>query len=211
MATKSSVVSGMGLGLSLIQALVESIKYVDGGDDDVHFLSTPEADCLWWHFALSVRAFRASMKAIVSRVDVDYSLDLKTAIDSGKYGEGDTHLEENDRRSAGAASGRKEFRLFHFDHEVTAQEVADEMTNEKCRPADLRELLAFGAINCRLHEWFSIIALGAIGPARYGLPSPETVIGIVGYRIPVVGRQLLRHGLDRKFRKHDRFLAIKGK
>ena len=40
MATKSSLISGMGVAMSLIQGLVNAVKNAGGSDEDIHRLTT---------------------------------------------------------------------------------------------------------------------------------------------------------------------------
>jgi len=42
--SKSAIVSGMGLAMSVIAKLVEAVKGAGGNDDDVHCLATPEGE-----------------------------------------------------------------------------------------------------------------------------------------------------------------------
>lgn len=92
MATKSNVISGMGVALSLVQTLVASVRKTasqngvseDEADKKLHLLTTPEANGVWDKIASLVLEVGKRGVQVFTLV-VDYGRNVKDSITAGKY------------------------------------------------------------------------------------------------------------------------------
>ena len=167
--TKSNVISGMGVALSLVQTLVASVKKAGGTDDDIHRLTTPEADGVWKKIAAII--VEASKKiAQVFTVMVDYDRTVENSIAAGNYCYVNEDITDRNFQPAEHEKSKKKqsFTLYHFDRDVESDFAIVQMAKDGKRPATLRELLAFGEANPELQREFPIIALGSVWVDRHG-------------------------------------------
>lgn len=165
MATKkSSLVSGMGVALAVVQRLVDAVKRAGGNNEDIHLLVTPEAGDIWDRVALLLVDCAEKVHRVLNIV-VDYTRHLDDMIAAGAYplNRSDKITENNFPRLA-REWGRRNvgFKLLRFDRTVKLDEVNREMEAEGGIHATVRELLAFGAANPELQRKFTIVALGSI-------------------------------------------------
>lgn len=195
MATKSNVVSGMGVALSLIQTLVASVRKKaaqsgmseDEADKNLHLLTTPEANGVWDKIASLVLEVGKKVAQVFTLV-VDYTRSVKDSIAVGKYDWKDKDKDITDKNFPLAEHevGTKEqmFTLYHFGKNTQSDWVIAQMAKDGKHPATLRELLAFGEDNPELQREFPIIALGSVWVGRDG-----------GRRVPCLGRDDWRRRL----------------
>lgn len=59
-------------------------------------------------------------------------------------------------------------RLFHFDRNISSEDVIKEMNKDGCCPATLMELLALSATHPKLQRQFSIIVFSSIWRSSFG-------------------------------------------
>lgn len=165
MATKSNVISGMGVAMSLVQSLVAAVKKAGGSDEYIHHLVTPEADDIWEKIASTI--VEACRKGdVFFDLVVDYSRSLKDSIAAGSYDWVNKDITEENFPAEKDERGKKKvtFRpfCFNFNPDIKSEEIIRKMKDEGYRPANIRELLAFGEANPELQKKFRIIALGSI-------------------------------------------------
>lgn len=188
MATKSSVVSGMGVGVSIIQTLVSCVKKAGGSDEDIHRLATPDAegDGTWQKIAQVIVEAGKKIGQIFTLV-VDYGRSVKAGILAGKYDYANDNIAEENFPKAEHEQGKKEqvFTLYHFDKSTESDLVITQMEKDGKRPATLRELISFGEKYPELQRQFPIIALGSVWLDRLG-----------SRRVPYLGSAGSRRDLD---------------
>ena len=95
---------------------------------------------------------------------VDYSKTLEEAIDAGKYDLVNDHINNENFPVSPEIIGEKiniSGKLFHFDRQISSNDVIAKMDKEGYRPATLMELLTLGILFPDLQKWFPIIALGS--------------------------------------------------
>ena len=196
MATKSSVISGVGVAMSLVQSLVASVKKAGGTDEDIHFLITPDANGIWDR----IGAVIVETGKIVSKmftIVVDYARSLENS--KNEYDDADKDITDDHFPKAEWECGKKEqsFALYHFDKSVNPDDVVAEMDKDGMRPATLRELLAFGRNNPELQLQFSIAALGSAW---------NCVVG--GLRVPYLGVNTIGERLLCLFYRADKWALV---
>lgn len=68
----SGVISGMGVGMSIIQALVKEVQEKGGTDEDIRYLATPEGEKFLAYVASRLVAYRRESAAVSKfRVNID--------------------------------------------------------------------------------------------------------------------------------------------
>jgi hypothetical protein len=203
MATKSQIVSGMGMGLSFVQLLVGAVKKAGGTDEDIHRLTTANVNGVWDKIASLVIEAGKKVKEVFTIV-VDYSRSVKDSISAGKYDYANEGITKNNFPSAEHEKGKKElqFTLYHFGRDVESDYAISEMDKDGKRPATLRELLAFGETNPEFQNQFPIIALGSFWVNRNGYRYVACLFGFDSERY------LCLDWYDYRWDDDYRFLAV---
>jgi hypothetical protein len=97
---------------------------------------------------------------------VNYKIPLKELIASGHYDEVDAAITEEHFLLQDAEVGpRVAFKLFVFTKTTPSEEIIMVMQKEGCRPATLRELVAFGNVNPEAQTNYGLVGLGSIWTA----------------------------------------------
>lgn len=158
MATKSNLISGMGVALSLVQGLVKAVKQAGGSDDDLHRLVTDEGKSN----LAKVAELIVGKVHRVFKVVVDYSRDLGQMIAAGKYDWTDNDITADNFPVKGEGRQEREVALFHFNRVISSNDAIKEMASAGYRPATIEELLALGQVQPELQRQFPIVALGSV-------------------------------------------------
>lgn len=158
MATKSDIVSGMGLALSIITNLVGKVKKAGGTDEDIHCLATPDGETILEEMARII----VGAKRQVFRVTVDYTKSLKEMIEARQYDCVNDDITGDHFPVKGTGQKEVEITLFHFNCPISSDDAIAEMARAGYRPALIEELLALGAAYKELQKQFPIIALGSV-------------------------------------------------
>ena len=204
MATKSSVISGMGVALSLVQSLVASVKKAGGSDEDIHRLTTQDANGVWDKIAaVVVEAGKKAKEAFIFLVD--YGRSVADSVKVGHYDYANSDIADEHFPAEEWEKGVKEqsFKLYHFGRDMQSDDVVAQMDKDGFRPASVRELLAFGEKNPDLQRQLPIIALKQVWVDRDGSRC-------VAYLVKRGAKRKLFLGwYDDKWRVHCRFLAVR--
>lgn len=199
MATKSELISGMGIAMSLIQGLVEAVKNAGGSDEDLHRLVTEDGKLT----LVKVAEFIAKAVRQTFKVCVDYTCNLGQMIADGNYDWVDSDITQEYFPVQGQGKQEREIVLFHFNRVVNSDEAIKEMAQADCSPAAIEELLALGKAHPDLQRQFSIIALKSVWR------NPD------GYRyVPYLGRSGTERNLYLTYCDYDwdedcRFAAVR--
>lgn len=205
MATKSSVISGMGVALSLVQSLVASVKKAGGTDEDIHCLTTQDANGIWEKIATVVVEACKKAKEAFTFV-VDYGRSISESVKAGRYDYANSDVTDEHFTAEEYEKGKKEqsFKLYCFDGKETESDwVIAQMDKDGFRPATVRELLAFGEKNPELQRQFPIIALRQSWVYRNGNRSVACLAGCD------TERELGLGWYDRGWHGRCRFLAVR--
>lgn len=203
MATKSSVISGMGVAMSVVQSLVGAVRKNGGTDDDIHRLTTEDANGVWDKIAKLVIETGKKFGEVFTLV-VNYSRSLKDSIAAGRYDWVNSDITEEHFPVEADEKETKEqsFTLYHFGKNMESDDVIAAMEKDGKRPATVRELLAFGEVNPELQRQFPIIALKSVWVVRLG-----------NRRVACLGSDSVKRGLylswfDFGWSGDCRFLAV---
>ena len=166
---KSSIVAGAGLLTGIFTRMVAEVKKAGGTDDDIHRLTTPDANGVWEKIATVIVEAGKKVTQVFTMM-VDYGRSVQDSIAAGKYDYKNEDITEKNFPPIKDEAGKKEvqFTLYHFGKDVDSDFAIAEMLKDGKRPATLRELLAFGEANPELQREFPIIALLSVWVSRSG-------------------------------------------
>lgn len=170
MATKSSVISGMGVAMSLVQSLVAAVKKAGGTDEDIHRLTTDQSSGVWDKIANVIVGVNKKFGEMFTLV-VDYSCSLSDAVKAGGYDYVNSDITDKHFPTEEGEQGAQEksCTLYHFSKNMQSDDIVAQMEADGKRPATARELLAFGKAHPDLQRQFPIIALKSVWVGRLGI------------------------------------------
>ena len=138
------------------------------------------------------------------KIAVNYCLSLKNTISAGKYDSVDPDI--NDKNFPIERHGHEEVeaKLVRFNRNIGSEDAIKELDKMKpsLRPANLAELLAFGAKFPDEQRKYPIVALGSVWRRTYG----RYVASLWG---GVDGRGLGLGWFDSAWSAYYRFLAVR--
>ena len=196
------LVSAAGWIGGFIDKLVRALRERGITDEQIHSLVTDAGDALVGKIADAVAEMLGAGENLF-KVVVDYTQSLADMISAGKYDwvNGDIIAENFPISGSGQAELNAE--LVHFNRIMESGDVLKELDKLGLRPANIAELLAFGAKYPDKQREFPIIALGSVWQNRYGYRYvPELWSGSVR-------RKLNLHWLGDRWDEDDRFLAFR--
>ncbi len=158
----SAIVSGMGVGMAILTALMEEVKGRGLSEETIHRLATPEGNALLKEFVSVLVEADSNAIVIFNSLQVNYDLSAEEAIKAGKYGWVKSDINNESFENGRSGTRRVELRLFYFSHGMTSKEVVSEMGKEGYRPAEFHELLALGAGYPNEQRKKPILALGSV-------------------------------------------------
>jgi hypothetical protein len=185
-----------------MQHLLDKVKKRGFSDDDIVRVAASQGDQLLDKFA-DVIAQSARKPQESYPVVVNYDLSVEEAVEAGNYQavNADITHEHFSWKQKGQIAA--EIVLVRFEHRMTSQGVIDELENEGLRPAELPEILAFGAQYPEVQRKFSVVGLGSIWQDRKGSRNVPCL-----YEASE-GRYLDLHWWDDGWYAYSRFAALR--
>lgn len=153
----SAIVSGMGVGMAILTSLMEKAKKRGLPEESIHRLATPEGDAL---LDKMVEVLASATVGYILLVDYDLSLDV--AIKNGEYDYVNDNITEKNFPTTRKGTAGLYIELVHLDRAVSSEEAIKELDKRGLRPAELHELLAFGAKYPDEQKKYPIVALGSL-------------------------------------------------
>lgn len=101
-------------------------------------------------------------------ITVDYSLTLDQMIAVGEYDYANPDINSKHLPVKGEGKLELKLQLIHFDRNISSDDAERELDKLGLRPANLEELLAFGAQYPDLQKQFPIVALKAVASVHGG-------------------------------------------
>lgn len=95
-------------------------------------------------------------------ITVNYDVRLERMIEDGKYDWKNSDINSKNFPVEGKGTSAVNIELVHLNRNVTSDEAYAELDKQGLRPADLPELLAFGAKYPDKQREFPIVALGSV-------------------------------------------------
>lgn len=120
-----------------------------------------------------VRRFLSGALAVQSSniypVSVDYEMSVEELVRRGRYDWSDSDITSKHFPTQRAGKAEVAIELIHFDRDIDSDEALRKLDRMGFRPAELHELLAFGARYPDVQREFPIIALGSVwrGPLGF--------------------------------------------
>lgn len=166
MATKdkSVIISGMGVGMSIVQALVGKAQRRGVPDEVIHSLATPEGEAMLDQFVeIMAGARHTTNDSNLYLVSVNYALSLEEMVAAGRYNWKNDDITARHFSVKGEGVVDVDIQLAHFDRVMDSSgEVIRELDKVGLRPAKIEELLAFGAKYPDVQRQFPVVALGSV-------------------------------------------------
>lgn len=177
MAKQDAMMSGAGWIGSFVCKLTKALRKKGVSNEQIHeFVKEGEApDAL----VEKVASVLAEVIQVMQRVEdifcffVDYSMTFEQMIAAGRYDLKNSEITEKHFLIPPSKRGKKEvaIELIHFNRDMESYDVLRELDLMGLRPAELPELLAFGAAYPEKQREFPIVALGSVlqglGGCRY--------------------------------------------
>jgi hypothetical protein len=157
----SAIVSGMGVGLSILTSFIEKARKRGLGDEVIHQLATPEGDLLLDKFVDLMEGSNGKPGSSFP-ITVNYDSRLERMIEDGKYDWKNPDITEKNFPSDAKGTVGLTIELVHFNKVMESDEIQKKLDKQGLRPATLPELLAFGAKYPEKQRELPIVALGSV-------------------------------------------------
>ena len=95
-------------------------------------------------------------------VAVDYGKSVEEMVKSGRYDRANRDIASEHFPTKRTRKTESEVELVHLKRRVSTDEALEELDRMGCRPAELRELLAFGEKYPDVQREFPVVALGSV-------------------------------------------------
>ena len=167
----SAIVSALGVLMSIITALVSSVRKQGGTDADIYRLATPEGESLLDKIATLIVQVEKPIEKLAEncyKVLVDYGQTLQQMIANGKYDYANSDITSGNFPMTGNGKQEAVVELVHFGRDMASDAVLKEFEARGLRAATLPELLSLGATYPEKQREFPIVALGSVWQARDG-------------------------------------------
>lgn len=201
MVAKSSLISGMGVAMSLVQGLVDAVRAAGGSDDDLHRLVTDEGK-------LTLDEVAEVIVGVVRRtfdVMVDYSRPLVEMVSSGNYARVSRSITRQNFPMTSLGRHNQKITLLHFNRVVGPNDAIKEMASAGYQPAKLEELLALCEAQQGLGLQFPIIALASVWKESVN----RRYVPFLSSYSRATRRWLNLHRLDGPWNRYCRFAAVR--
>mgnify|MGYP001566810542 CR=1 FL=1 len=178
----SAIVSGMGVGMAILTSLMEKAKKRGLSEESIHRLATPQGDALLDKMvAVLTEATAAVGNAF--RVLVNYDLRADAAIGEGKYDYANDNITEKNFPTTRKGTAKLDIVLVHLNRDISSEDAIKELDKLGLRPAELHELLAFGAKYPDEQRKYPIVALGSVWRYLFGRNVPYLWLDDGGRRL----------------------------
>jgi len=195
-----AIMSGMGVGVSILDKLVIAAKKHGCTEEDVHRLATPEGEPLIEQFATIMAQNRVCQESFT--VTIDYTQSLADMIRAGNYDWVNEDITQEHFPIQGERRQEVTVTLFHFNRSVSSGDAIAGIKQQGYRPGEIEHLLALGAAHPDLQKQFPIIALGSV----WSPPGGSRCVPSVPWR--GAGRSLHLLWFDGAWRPSCRFIAV---
>lgn len=141
-------------------------------------------------------------------INIDYTKTINELIKDGKYNWVNSGVTAENFSISPEMTEKKEVsaKLFHFNRDISSEDVISEMDKVGYRPANLTELLSWGILFPELQKQFPIVALGAVWEKE---EEEDDYISYVPYLSGHDSwREIYLHWLILKWSNRYRFLAV---
>ena len=179
MAKKSEFLSAFGTVFQIWKAITDAVLERGGSDDDVRRILTSKK-----FLATIVDAIMETGKKLAAafRLTVNYDLSVEDMVKLGKYDWTNSDITSEHFPVTRQGKSEVEVELVHFDRVMSSNDVLRELDKQGYRPADLRELLDFGAAYPEEQRKYPIAALGSVWQLPNGRRRVADLVGSAGYR-----------------------------
>jgi hypothetical protein len=173
---------------------------------------TPEQRQRWIGDPSGLQKFLSGLVEIVTTVvsfivatfrdQVNYGRSVRDSLKAGKYDWMNDNITDANFPSTESGEREVEYVMFHFAKTMSSEGAIAGMGTENCRPATMKEMLAFGEKHPELQREYPIVALGSVA-----LLFGDRHVGYLGRRGSERGASLIYFGRD--WIGCYRFLAVR--
>ena len=156
-----SIISGAGWVGSLAQGIVKGLRGKGISDEEIRKLVSDEVETPIGKI-VDVLAETLRKTANVFSVLVNYGRSVADLIAAGNYDWKDRDVNDRNFPTVRSGEARVDIILVHFNCYISTKDVLAELDKQGLRPAELPELLVFGATYPDLQRQFPIVALGSV-------------------------------------------------
>lgn len=166
----SLLVSAAGWIAGLVEKLVNALRERGVTDQEIHALVLENGNAPVSKIADAIAEFVKQAKEVVKSlypISVDYTRRVEELVWLGKYDWFNGNIIAKNFPTKRTGKAEMDVELFHFDRNISqnisSEDAIKEMDEAGYRPAELHELLAFGAKYQNTQREFPIVALGLYG------------------------------------------------
>ncbi|MDP3999764.1 MAG: hypothetical protein Q8P76_04240 [bacterium] len=198
---KSEYASGFKIAASIFQKLLEAVEDAGGTDADVRRIETNS------NLRKQIAELVVQGKKLVDgtiRLLVDYTRPLANMLkEDGQFDWVHSDITEKNFPITKRPNGEADLKMFHFNRDISSDQVIQEMNKEGYRPAELPEGLAHAKANPDEQRKYPIVILGSVWRDFLGRR-------FVPYRCSDSDeRGLYLNWFDREWLEGYRFLAVR--
>ena len=186
---------------AILQSLLERVKQRGYSEGEILRVAADQGDQLLDKFA-DVIAQAARKPCETFPVPVNYDLPVEEAVAAGDYQAVNADITGKNFSWTQRGNISLEIVLVRFDQRMSSEGVVRELEDEGLRPAELPELLAFGAAYPDVQRQFSVVGLGSVWQDRRGYRNVPCLYAASE------GRYLDLHWWDDGWYSYSRFAAL---
>ena len=187
---------------AILQSLLEKVKKRGYSEDEILRVAAAQGDQLLDKFADAI-AQAARKPRETFPLTVNYDLPVEEAIAAGDYQAVNADISTKNFSWAERGKAELEVTLVRFDQRMSSEMVIRGLEEEGLRPAELPELLAFGAAYPEVQRQFSVAGLGSVWRDRKGDRNVPCLYAASE------GRYLDLHWWDDGWYTFSRFVALR--
>lgn len=161
---KSSMVSGGIFFVEFITALVKAV-IKRGGNEETIF-NALKVDSKLIDKIAEIIVVAKTVKENVIRILKGFSLSER--IEKGKYDWTNSDINKKNFPETVPADYDAEYKLFHFNRNISSEGAIKEMEKEGYRPGNINELLTLGETKPELQREFPIVEIGSVWQDSFG-------------------------------------------
>jgi hypothetical protein len=187
---------------AILQSLLDKVKQRGYSEDEILRVASAQGDHLLDKFA-DVMAQAARKPQETYPVAVNYDLSVEDAVKAGDYQAVNADINAQHFSWTRRGQAELDILLIRFEHRMSSEDVLHALEADGLRPAELPELLAFGAAHPEVQRKFSVVGLGSVWKDRKGYRNVPCL-----YEASE-GRYLDLHWWDDGWYTYSRFVAVR--
>ncbi len=187
---------------TIFQSLLDRVRKRGYSDDEILRVASAQGDQLLDKFA-NVIADAARKPVESFAVHVNYDLSVEQAIDAADFQAVNASITSKNFPTKRTGERDLNILLVKFDGRMSSHDAVSALADERLRPAELHELLAFATAYPEEQRKYSIVGIGSVWKDRRGFGNVPCL-----YEASE-GRYLDLHWWDDGWYSYSRFAAVR--